>query len=254
MDLPPLQTGRLVRRVNRFVALVSLGGVETEVHIANTGRLRELLVPGAECYLTPQSAPHRRTGYDLTLVAVPVSSDQALQKPRAPYASPERKTLVVADTRLPNAVVWEAWERGWLPGFEGYDAGRREVTFEDSRMDLLLEGTPGRCLIEVKSVTLVLRGEELVEGNVGLFPDSPTERGRRHVATLARAVGQGYRAAVLFVVQRDDAVACAPNDATDPAFGAALRAAVSAGVEAHAFTCRVTPREVRLLDPIPVRL
>lgn len=247
MDLPPLQTGRLVRRVNRFLALVSLDGHETEVHVANSGRMRELLVPSAECYVTPQGAPHRKTGYDLTLVAVPASSDQALREPRAPYLSPKRRTLVAADTRLPNAVVWEAWERGRLPGFEGYDAGRREVTFEDSRFDLRLEGAPGRCLIEVKSVTLL-------EGDIAIFPDAPTERGRRHVETLARALGHGYRAAVLFVVQRDDAAACAPNDATDPAFGAALRAAVAAGVEARAFTCRVTPGEIRLLDPIPVRL
>jgi sugar fermentation stimulation protein A len=254
MDLPPMQMGHFVRRLNRFAALVSLGGVETEVHVANSGRMRELLVPGAECYLTPQDAPHRKTGYDLTLVALQASTGHAFREPRAAYLSPERKTLVAADTRLPNAVVWEAWERGRLPGFEGYGAGRREVTFEDSRFDLLLEGPPGRCLIEVKSVTLVLRGEGLVKGGVGLFPDGPTERGRRHVETLARALGHGYRTAVLFVVQRDDAAACAPNDATDPAFGAALRAAVSAGVEARAFTCRVTPREVRLLDPVPVRL
>jgi sugar fermentation stimulation protein A len=154
---------------------------------------------------------------------------------------------VSADARLPGHLVFEALQEGRLTPFTGYPQVRREVVFGESRLDLLLQGPPGRCVVEVKSVTLVERG-------LGLFPDAPTERGRRHVQTLAQAVAKGYRAAVLFVIQRPDAHACAPNDSADPAFGAALREAVAQGVEAHAYICRVTRQEVRIWKPVPVCL
>ena len=111
-----------------------------------------------------------------------------------------RKTpiLVSADSRLPNALVWESWRDGTLPHFEGYETARREVRYHDSRLDMLLESPAGKCYVEVKSVTLVQDG-------VARFPDAPTDRGRRHVSTLVHAVQEGYRAAAVFVIQRADA-------------------------------------------------
>ena len=216
------------------------------VHVANSGRMRELLWPGARCLLAPRTAAGRKTAFDLALVEV--ASDRAVGEAREEYAgsAPDR-ILVSADARLPPALLWEAFHEGRLPPFAGFDTARREVVYGDSRLDLLLSGPRGACFIEVKSVTLV-------EDGVGLFPDAPTERGRRHLGELVRAVEEGYRAAAVFVIQREDARACAPHDAADPAFGRALRDAVVAGVEAYAYVCRVTPREIRLAHAVPVLL
>ena len=155
--------------------------------------------------------------------------------------------LVSADARLPNALVWESWRDGTLPHFEGYPSARREVRYHDSRLDMLLESPAGKCYVEVKSVTLVQDG-------VARFPDAPTDRGRRHVSTLVRAVEEGYRAAAVFVIQRADAVGLSPYDAHDPLFGAALREAVAAGVEAYAFTCAVTRESITIAGEVPVLL
>jgi sugar fermentation stimulation protein A len=261
VKLPPLVDATFLQRLNRFAALVTLDGRETMVHVPNSGRMRELFQPGNWCGLAPAEKPGRKTAYDLALVAVekstPGSDAGRSQEPGSSALSqhpkPPRKgkgpglALVSADARLPPALVVEAFHQGRLPPFAGFTAARREVTYQDSRLDIVLDGPHGRCFVEVKSVTLV-------ESGVGLFPDSPTERGRRHVRTLARAVAEGHRAAAVFVIQREDAVALAPHDLADPAFGVALREAVAQGVEAYAYVCRVTRRQVRILKPVPVCL
>ena len=121
------------------------------------------------------------------------------------------------------------------------------MVYGESRLDLLLSGGRGLCYVEAKSVTLV-------EDGVGLFPDAPTERGRRHVETLAQAVREGHRGAVVFVIQREDASSFAPNDTADPDFGRALRKALAQGIEAYAYRCTVTKEEVRLSSAVPVHL
>ena len=156
-------------------------------------------------------------------------------------------TLASADARLPNYLFREAVEEGQLARFAGYCRFVPEYTFGESCLDAMLEGQGGRCYVETKSFTLV-------EYGTGLFPDAPTIRGTKHVRSLAEAAATGSRAVVVFVVQRDDARDLAPNDPADPVFGAALRAAVAQGVEAHAYRCRVTERDVLLGDEIPVRL
>ena len=246
MQLGPLVEGAFEQRLNRFAALVGVDGRQAMVHVANSGRMRELLWQGNRCLLAPRTAAGRKTAYDLTLVEV--APDRAVGEPRAEYdgAAPGR-VLVSADARLPPALLSEAFHEGRLPPFAEYDTARREVVYGDSRLDLLLSGSHGACFIEVKSVTLVVDG-------VALFPDAPTERGRRHLGALVRAVDEGYRAAAVFVIQREDARACAPHDAADPAFGRALRGAVASGVEAYAYVCRVTRREIRLAYPVPVLL
>ncbi len=223
-----LLQGTFVQRDNRFRVQVELNDTIITAHLANPGRLCELLVPGREVWLKPAHAPNRRTGYDLTLVA---------------YES----HYVSMDSQLPNRLVERALQRRQLPGFEDCPVVRREVRLGESRLDFKLEGKGVPCWIEVKSVTLVA-------DKVARFPDAPTARGRRHLRELMSAATQGDRAAAIFVVQRADAVSFTPNDGTDPAFGEALRQASKAGVEVHALRCEVTPTAIRLRDTIPVRL
>ena len=229
MDYPgDLVEGRFKARLNRFLALVEVNGRETRVHVANSGRMRELLVPGYRVLLKSQPGPHRKTAFDLALVDL-------------------GSTLASADARLPNVLVAEALSRARLPQFAEYPDVRREVTFGESRLDFMLESPSGRCYIETKSVTLVVDG-------VGLFPDAPTLRGTKHMHSLRKAVEDGHRAAVIFVVQRDDCETVAPHDEADPVFGAALRESVAAGVEAYAYSCRVTEKAINLCRKLPIRL
>ena len=228
MKYESLIEGRFLRRLSRFSGLVDIDGSETLVHIANSGRMRELLVEGFRVLLKPAAGAHRKTAYDMALVDL-------------------GHTLCSSDARLPNLLLHEALVEGRLEEFQGYNDIARERTFEDSRLDLALNGPDGVCYIEAKSVTLVVDG-------VGLFPDAPTIRGAKHVGSLAKAVAQGHRAAVVFVVQREDAAALMPHDTADPVFGAALRRAVENGVEAYAYRCRVFQDEIVLSDRIPVIL
>ena len=226
-----LVEARFVRRVNRFLALVELNGREDGIHVANSGRLRELFVPGARVWLKPAPALSlsrgtRKTAYDLALVEAD-------------------GTLVSADARLPNALVAEAVTAGLPEEFGSPSAIVRESTFGESRFDLMLEDDSGRRYVEVKSVTLV-------ENGVGLFPDSPTLRGAKHLNTLAAAVRAGHRASVVFVVQRPDATAFAANEPADPALADALRHAVANGVDACAYNCFVSRQEVRLDRRLPI--
>ena len=221
-----LVEGRFLRRVNRFLAIADVDGAETGVHVANSGRLRELFLPGAAVWLKPAGRDGRKTAFDLALVKA-------------------QGVLVSADARLPNALVAEAVSRGLIAEFADATAITRESTFGESRFDLMLERLSSRTYVEVKSVTLV-------ENGVGLFPDSPTTRGAKHLKTLADAVAAGHGGAVVFVVQRPDASAFATNDDADPALAAAFRAAVNSGVRAFAYNCRVTEREVALDRRMPI--
>jgi sugar fermentation stimulation protein A len=223
-----LVEGRFKVRLNRFLALVDVKGREVAVHVANTGRMRELLVPGYRVLITPRRESHRKTGFDLALIDL-------------------GPTLASADARLPNALVEEALVRGCLAQFREYPTIRREVTFGESRLDLMLEGPGGLCYLEAKSVTLVVDG-------MGLFPDAPTARGAKHVRSLAQAVAAGHRAAVVFVIQRDDALAFSPHDVADPEFGMALREGIASGVEVFAYGCRVTEKSITLGPELPIRL
>ena len=229
MDLgDDLVEGIFLERVNRFLARVEVDGREVGVHVANSGRMKELFVPGWRVLGRPVAGEHRKTKYDLVLVDM-------------------GQALASADARAPNALLAESVANGHLKQFAGYTDIRREVTFGDSRLDLMLEGPQGRCYIEAKSVTLV-------ENGVGLFPDAPTVRGAKHLRTLITVLEAGHRAAVVFVVQRPDANAFATSDPSDPELAEALRSAVAAGVEAYAYNCEVTERSIRLDHSLPIRL
>lgn len=211
-------------RPNRFIAHVLVEGEEVVCHVKNTGRCRELLRPEARVWLEKGTNPKRKTAYDLVTVE-------------------KGERLVNMDAQAPNKIFGE-----WALQLEaGIRSVRPEVAFEDSRLDFLLETEQGRHYVEVKGVTLE-------EGGHVYFPDAPTERGVRHLHTLMRAVEQGHRATVFFVVQMADVLDFSPNDSTDPAFGQALRQAAAAGVQVLAFTCQVAPEEVTMDRQIPVIL
>ena len=216
--------GRFLSRPNRFIALVDIDGAETVCHVKNTGRCRELLVPGAEVYLVPGTAPGRKTPYDL--VAVDKSG-----------------VLINMDAQAPNRVFAE-FARTFDPQALSV---RPEFRFGDSRLDFCLERPDGLHLVEVKGVTLD-------SGGHARFPDAPTERCVKHLRELMRAVEQGHRATAFFVVQMAQVADFAPNDDTHPAFGAALRQAAAAGVQVAAYACRVTPDTMSIDRPVPVIL
>ena len=228
MDLgDDLVEGIFLERLNRFLARVEVDGREVDVHVANSGRMKELFVPGWRVLVRPVSGDHRKTKFDLVLVDM-------------------GNALASADARMPNPLLAEGVANGHLQQFAGYTDMRREVIFGDSRLDLMLEGPLGLCYIEAKSVTLVTNG-------IGLFPDAPSTRGAKHLRTLETVLEAGHRAAVVFVVQRPDASAFATSDPSDPDFADALRSALAAGVEAYAYNCEVTERSIRLDQALPIR-
>lgn len=216
--------GRFLSRPNRFIAQVEAEGRVQTVHVKNTGRCRELLVPGAAVYLEKSGNPARKTAYDLIAVK-------------------KGALLVNMDAQAPNQVFAE-WVSGLLP--EGAEL-RREYGYGDSRLDFCVESPRGRCLIEVKGVTLE-------EGGAARFPDAPTERGVKHIRELQRAAEAGLGAVLFFVVQMEGMKSVAPNDETHPAFGAALREAAAKGVRVCAYDCAVTPESLSIRGEVPVIL
>jgi sugar fermentation stimulation protein A len=222
----PLIPAVFLERPNRFGAWVALQGRREYVYVPDPGRLRELLVPGTTVWLRPALGLGRRTAFSLVMTR-------------------KDGEWVSLDTGVPNRLVRWALERGELPELGGYSSVHPEFAYGSSRLDFLLVGEMGRCLLEVKSVTLVVDGR-------GLFPDAVSERASRHLRELIKAVTDGYRAVVLFVVQRQDARCVAPNEATDPVFAQTLFRAADAGVELLARICRVQPAGIEMGASVPV--
>ena len=199
-----------LRRPNRFIAEVEIGGRKETVHVKNTGRCRELLLPGCEVWLTAPGTPGRKTKYDLV----------AVRKANG--------LLFNIDSQAPNKVALE-----WLEG-QGYDRISPEYTYGESRIDFYMERGEQQYLMEVKGCTLEIDG-------VGYFPDAPTERGVKHLRELAAAARAGYVAMLAFVIQVDGVAEVRPNISTHPEFGTALEEAKSAGVQVLFLRCHVEP-------------
>ncbi len=223
--------GLFQRRVNRFIGEVFVEGNLETVHIANTGRMRELLTKDAKVILRKVNEPHRKTKFDLLMVY-------------------HGDTLISIDSKLPNQLLEKAFKEGLISGFEGFSTVKREVTFKKSRFDLSLLNPKTRelALIEAKCVTLVK--------NKGLatFPDAPTTRGLKHVLELMESLKSGHRGEVFFVVQRSDGRFFRPNSEMDPAFSQAVVLADKAGVRFRAFNCIVKPEGIQLKKEIPVEI
>ena len=215
-----------LRRPNRFIAQVLLDGREETVHVKNTGRCRELLVPGTQVYLVQSDNPHRRTAYDLVTVR-------------------KGERLINMDAQVPNHILAE-----YLPGshlFPNPIQVTPEYTHGDSRFDFLVKEGDRLHLIEVKGVTLEQDG-------LAKFPDAPTERGVKHIHGLIRAREEGFEGWLIFVVQMEGIHTLTPNDETHPAFGTALREAAQAGVHIRALGCHVEPDGAEITYDIPVSL
>lgn len=215
-----------LRRPNRFIAVVERDGREETVHVKNTGRCRELLVPGAEVYLQYASNPARKTVYDLIAVK-------------------KGERLINMDAMAPNAVFGEFLRGGGL-GFVPWRV-KSECVHGDSRFDFYFEHGDVRAFCEVKGVTLE-------ENGIVRFPDAPTERGVKHLQGLIRCVEEGYEAWAVFVVQMGNVRYLEPNAATHPAFAEAMARAGSRGVKLRAYSCAVTPESLAITGEVPVHI
>lgn len=217
--------GVFVRRPNRFIAHVRIREQEQIVHVKNTGRCRELLPAGARVWCQEFDSPKRKTRFDLITVQ-------------------KGSRLINMDSQAPNHAAKEWLMAGGLGDIEHL---RSEVTHGQSRFDFAFVKNGRPCFLEVKGCTLETDG-------VCAFPDAPTERGARHLRHLTQLAEKGYGAYVLFVIQMSDVDCFHPNDATDPAFGQALRQAAQGGVQVLAMDCTVTPDTMVIQKPVEVRL
>ena len=221
-----IMAGKFLARPNRFIAHVEIAGREEIVHVKNTGRCKELLLPGATVYVQHFPEGKRKTKYDLIAVE-------------------KQNLLINMDSQAPNKVVQE-----WLMEQEPFGKItylKPECKHGDSRFDFYLETEAKKMFIEVKGVTLEEKG-------VVMFPDAPTERGVKHVQELCHCLEQGYEAAIVFVVQMSGMRYFTPNRRTHAAFAEALERAEACGVGMLALSCEVTPKSLAINGEIPIHL
>ena len=221
-----IMAGKFLARPNRFIAHVEIAGREEIVHVKNTGRCKELLLPGATVYVQHFPEGKRKTKYDLIAVE-------------------KQNRLINMDSQAPNKVVQE-----WLMEQEPFGKItylKPECKHGDSRFDFYLETEAKKMFIEVKGVTLE-------EKAVVMFPDAPTERGVKHVQELCHCLEQGYEAAIVFVVQMSGMRYFTPNRRTHAAFAEALERAEACGVRMLARSCEVTPESLAINGEIPIHL
>ena len=220
-----IRTGTFLLRKNRFIAEVEMDGRVVDCHVKNTGRCRELFIPGVKAILQESNNPNRKTRFDLIAVY-------------------KNRQLVNVDSQVTNTVV-EEWvkESGY---FRDLKLVQREVSYGKSRFDIYVEyGEDKRAFIEVKGVTLE-------ENGIARFPDAPTLRGVKHVEELITCMRDGYEAYLFFVVQMKHISHVEPNWKTHPEFGYALQKAVSAGVHLLAYDCLMTEDSIQVDQPLPV--
>ncbi len=208
--------GRFIDRPNRFIAHVLINGVEETVHVKNTGRCRELLIPNAEVRLAVSDNPNRKTKYDLVAV----------------YK--EKLGWVNIDSQAPNKVVQE-----WLET-QDYTLVKPEYVYGDSRIDFYMEKDQQEYLMEVKGCTLEIDG-------IGYFPDAPTERGVKHLKELTKARTLGYECIIAFVIQMEGVSEVRPYISMQPKFGEALEEAKAAGVKVLFLQCEVGRDTLQIL-------
>lgn len=215
MKYKNIEKAKFISRPNRFIAKVEIDGQEVTVHVKNTGRCKELLLPGCTVYLEKSDNPNRKTLYDLVAVEAEVG-------------------LVNIDSQAPNVVVKE-----WL-AHKDYDVVIPEYKYGNSRIDFYMERGDQKFLMEVKGCTLIKDG-------IGYFPDAPTERGVKHLRELTAAVEKGYKAMIAFVIQVEGVSEVRPNIETHPEFGLALNEAKAAGVEVLFLCCKVAKDELVII-------
>jgi sugar fermentation stimulation protein A len=227
MKFEGLQKGKLIKRYKRFLTDIELeDGSVILAHCANSGSMKSCLEEGADVYCSPVKDPKRKTRFTWEMIRIGTG-------------------WVGINTGIPNQVAFEWIRKGVITGFEKYDIMRREVKWEDSRFDIFLENAVEKCFVEVKNVTLKV-------GDVAMFPDAVTTRGRKHLETLIRVKKKGMRAVMLYFVQRMDVEAFAPAADIDPAYAETLNIAIAAGVEVLVVQAKVTPEEITFSRMLPV--
>lgn len=227
MKLLGLEDAVLIQRLNRFAAQVRWRGQTALAHVPNSGRLRELMLPGARLRVWP-APPGRRTACTLKMVE-------------------KDGVWVTVDAQLTNDLLEEAVRTNRVRGCEDVMGLRREVAYGSSRFDLACENAQGRHLVEAKCSTLRV-------GDLALFPDAPTPRGCKHLRELMAAAEAGLGAHVVILVQHPGAAAFAPNGDTDPVFAQTLAEAAGRGVGVQALSTRVLPDALELGEELPVLL
>jgi sugar fermentation stimulation protein A len=226
IKFPPLIEATFVKRPNRFSVEAGINGKPVIAHLHDPGRLQELLVSGARLFLAEAISASRKTSYDIILVR-------------------KGRQLVVVYSTLANRLVGRLLSDGEFSGLKSWELIKKEPAFGNHRFDFELGKGDKKMFIEVKSVSLVEKG-------VALFPDAPTQRGNRHLLALAKAVRQGYRAMVIFIVTRHDALSFRANEERDPAFSRTLQYVVSQKVEMLAFKCKIKRESMSLDSRMPV--
>lgn len=226
MKYQNIKKAKFISRPNRFIANIEIDGKIQIAHVKNTGRCRELLVPGAEIYVQEFDSDTRKTKFDLITVK-------------------KGTRLINMDSQIPNHVFREWVESGNFT--DGVTLIRPETFFGDSRFDFYIEAGDRKIFIEVKGVTLE-------ENGIVRFPDAPTDRGVKHLRELMGAIDAGYEAQVVFIVQMDDVSHFEPNDMTHPEFGQVLREAVKKGVSVTALYCKITPDSIEAVGEVEIRL
>lgn len=222
----PITEATFVSRPNQFIVEVRLNGRTIRAHMADRGRLIDLLNPGVRLLLAPRDEVGRKTSFQVVGV----------------YHGDE---VVSLDTQLPHRLVVAGLAAGAFPQFVRYLRMQRDVTIGAHSFDFRLGEGLHTCLLEVKSVTRVSSG-------LARFPDVPTERGRVQFEALAQIARSGQRCAAIFIIQRHAAEALVPDEAIDPAFARALRTAITSGVEIYAYLAPLTPEGLTLGAPVPV--
>ena len=226
MNYERIHKATFLERPNRFIAYVEMSGEKENVHVKNTGRCAELLIPGTTVYIQESDNPERKTKWDLIAVK-------------------KGERLINMDSQIPNRAVQEWIEGGGL--FSDVRLIRPETTYGNSRFDLYVETGEKRVFVEVKGVTLE-------EDGVCRFPDAPSDRAVKHLEELIRAKKEGYETYVFFVIQMKNVKYFTPNTDTHPAFAEALKKAASAGVKIVAYDCEVTPESIEISSPVDVVL
>ncbi len=226
MTYQNITPARFIARPNRFIAEVEINGKPESVHVKNTGRCRELLIPGCEVFLEKSANPNRKTAYDIVAVK-------------------KGKILINMDSQAPNAAADEWLKKSGV--FSENAETARERVYGASRFDFGITDGKRHAFLEVKGVTLE-------ENGVAMFPDAPTLRGVKHLCELCECVREGYEAYVLFVIQMKGITVFRPNESTHPEFADALRKARSCGVNLLAYDCVVTPESMVIDAPVPIML
>ncbi len=225
MKYKNIQKGLFLSKINRFTAKILINDVEEICHIKNTGRCKELFIPGAAVYVEKSENPNRKTKFDLISIY-------------------KNNTLINIDSQAPNKVVKEYLEKGLF--IKNISLIKPEYTYKKSRFDFYVEAGKRKIFIEVKGVTLENNG-------VVKFPDAPTLRGVKHLNELCECIKDGYEAFVIFVIQMENVDYFTPNSDTDPEFTKALKKAINFGVNVNCFSCAVTENELKIKESVPFK-